>query len=594
MSSNTESDDLRLLPKFSWFDVPKSIWYFLGENKSRYVFFTILLFVVSFYELVPALIAGKIIDFFTQYQQDDSLKIFYIYVATLGTSYAIASLIRLATKNKLIQIGIHAKVSARGLGFERMVNLPLSWHAKENTGNKIQRIFNGANALEKWAGLVNKSLFPVITSFIGVISIFIFLNPLFSVFLAIYLFIFLTIQIRFNKKISYLTDEENILSQQASGTYFETSNNLLSIKAMGSEKDAYSRVLISEGRVKELQLRRAAVGTQKWYSFQILNGIAIALFFLLIGDQVTHSLMTVGEILIFYVYFSKLRDAANDTNDLVANMIQLKSDLANMMPIFREEPSVQTGSLPFPAKWGSLEIVEGSFTYPDGKEALKGINFSLDEGEKLGVAGESGSSKSTLVKILLGLYQLKSGRFLIGGKNYYDISHESIIQNIAVVLQETELFNLSLKDNITGMREVTTEQLLKAIEVSGLEDVVKQLPDGLETIIGEKGHRLSGGERQRVGIARAICKGSPIILLDEATSSLDSKTEKEILDKLFDTFSKEKTFLVIAHRISTLRNSDRVIVFEKGEILEEGKYASLIKDEFSRLGHLYKLQSQKD
>ena len=594
MNTNTGSDESQPSSTFSWFDVPKSIWYFLGEHKSRYVFFTALLFIISFYELVPAFIAGKIVDFFTQYQQGDSLKTFYIYVAILGTSYALASLVRLATKNKLTQIGIHTKANARVQGFERMINLPLLWHARENTGNKIQRIFNGAHALEKWAGLVNKSLFPTVTSFVGVILIFAFLNPLFSVFLVVYLFIFLTIQISFNKKISHITDEENILSQRASGTYLEASSNLLSIQAMGSEKDTYSRVQISEGRAKELQLRRAAIGTQKWYSFQVLNGIAIALFFLLVGNQVTHSLMTVGEILIFYVYFSRLRDAANDTNDLVANMIQLKSDLAHMMPIFREEHPVQTGNLPFPTTWKSIKIVDGSFTYPGGQEALKGINFSLYEGEKLGIAGESGSSKSTLVKILLGLYQLKSGQFLIGGQNYYDISHENLIQNVSVVLQETELFNLSLRDNITGMREVSRELLLKAIEVAGLEDVIKHLPDGLDTLIGEKGHKLSGGERQRVGIARAVCKDSSIILLDEATSSLDSKTEKEVLDNLFGTFGKEKTFLVIAHRISTLRNSDRVIVFEKGKIIEEGKYASLIKDEFSRLGNLYKLQSQKD
>lgn len=593
MNTNTESDQSQPSSKFSWFDVPKSIWYFLGKYKSRYVFFTALLFVISFYELVPAFIAGKIVDFFTQYEQGGSLKTFYMYVAILGTSYALASLVRLATKNKLIQIGIHTKANAREQGFERMINLPLLWHAQENTGNKIQRVFNGANALEKWAGLVNKSLFPVVTSFIGVISIFAFLNPLFSLFLVVYLFIFLTIQIRFNKKISHITDEENILSQRASGAYFEASNNLLSVKAMGSEKDTHSRVQISEERAKELQLRRAAISTQKWYYFQIFNGVAIALFFLLIGNQVTHSLMTVGEILIFYVYFSKLRDAANDTNDLMANMIQLKSDLAHMMPIFREESTIQTGSLLFPTKWTSLKIIDGSLTYPSGQEALKGINFSLYEGEKLGVAGESGSSKSTLIKILLGLYQLKSGQFLIGDKNYYDISHESLIQNISVVLQETELFNLSLKDNITGMREVSAELLLKAIEVSGLENVIKHLPDGLDTLIGEKGYKLSGGERQRVGIARAMCKDSPIILLDEATSSLDSKTEKEVLDKLFGTFGKEKTFLVIAHRISTLRNSDRVVVFEKGQIIEEGKYAPLLKNEFSRLGHLHKLQSQK-
>ena len=128
--------------------------------------------------------------------------------------------------------------------------------------------------------------------------------------------------------------------------------------------------------------------------------------------------------------------------------------------------------------------------------------------------------------------------------------------------------------------------------ISGLNEVIGKLPDGLDTLIGEKGYKLSGGERQRVGIARAICKDAPIILLDEATSSLDSKTEKEILDKFFGTFGKEKTFITIAHRISTLRDTDRVIVFEGGKVVEEGTYDELINNWQSKLGHLYQLQSK--
>ncbi len=242
-------------------------------------------------------------------------------------------------------------------------------------------------------------------------------------------------------------------------------------------------------------------------------------------------------------------------------------------------------------KWDKIEIINGSFKYPSGQEALKNLNFHVNRDEKLGIAGESGSSKSTLVKILLGLYQLEEGQFKVGGQNYYDISHDDLIKNVAVVLQETELFNLSLKDNITGMRNISRDLVNQAVSISGLNEVIEKLPKGLNTLIGEKGYKLSGGERQRLGIARAICKNAPIIILDEATSSLDNKTEKDVLDKLFGAFGQEKTFVTIAHRISTLRDTDRVIVFENGEVVEEGIYEELIKNDNSRLGQLYKLQS---
>ncbi len=585
-------DIKKTTPNFSWMDVPRSIWYFLDEYKSKWIFFNLLLFSVFFYKLVPPYIVGKIVDFFTKYQQGQPLNTFYYYVIFLGISHAIISLIRLGSKNSLTKIGIHARAKARVLGFEKLVNLPLHWHAHENTGSKMQRIFTGSGALREWSYLTNNTIFPVIVAFISVIGVFLFLSPIFSVLLFTYLAIFFFVQIRFNKKITILSNQINLLNNVASGVFTEGSSNLLSIKAMGAEKGMNLKVGEAEEALKQLALQRTNTGTRKWYLYQILNGLAYIIFFLLVGNQVLKGTMTIGQILVFYMYFDRLTSAAGDTDGMMDRMIDLKSDLANMMPIFWEDTVIKTGNQKFPKKWDKIEIIKGGFKYPSGQEALRNIDFYISNGEKLGIAGESGSSKSTLVKILLGLYQLETGQFKIGDRNYYDIAHDNLIKNIAVVLQETELFNLSLKENITGMKIVNHDLIRKAIDISGLNEVIEKLPDGLDTLIGEKGYKLSGGERQRVGIARAICKDAPIILLDEATSSLDSKTEKAVLDKLFGAFGKEKTFITIAHRISTLRDTDRVIIFEGGKVVEEGTYDELIKDWQSKLGHLYQLQSK--
>ena len=573
--------------------MPKSIWYFLAEDKKKWIFFNSILFSVFFYNLVPPFIVGKIVDFFTSYDKSQSLNIFYYYVFFLGISYAVVSLIRLGSKNVLTKIGIHTRSRARVLGFEKLINLPLHWHAHENTGNKIQRIFTGSDALRNWSHITNNTIFPVVVTFISVIGVFLFLSPRFSFFLFVYLAAFFFVQSRFNKKITYFSDQINLLNQAASGIFTEGSSNLLSIKALGAEKGMNLKVGEAEEALKQLALQRANTGTRKWYLYQILNGLAHIIFFLLVGSQILKGAMTIGQILVFYMYFSRLTNSASDTDGMVDRMIDLRSDLANMMPIFWEKSEIKTGNLKFFKNWNKIEIINGNFKYPSGQEALKNLNFHIDRNEKLGIAGESGSSKSTLVKILLGLYQLENGQFKIGNKNYYDISHDDLIKNIAVVLQETELFNISLKDNITGMKDVSFGLLQKAVEISGLKEVINKLPKGLDTLIGEKGYKLSGGERQRVGIARAICKDTSIIILDEATSSLDSKTEKDVLDKLFGSFGQEKTFIIIAHRISTLKNTDRVIIFEEGKVVEEGTYGELIKDENSRLGQLYKLQSSR-
>jgi len=221
---------------------------------------------------------------------------------------------------------------------------------------------------------------------------------------------------------------------------------------------------------------------------------------------------------------------------------------------------------------------------------LKDFNLILKRNTKTGVAGSSGSGKSTLAKIILGLYALKSGSFKIGEKNYYDISHNEILNHITVVLQETELFNLSLRDNIIMMREEDDRLLNMAIETSQLKEVIDKLPEGMDSMIGEKGYTLSGGERQRLGIARAIYKNAPIVILDEATSSLDSETEGKIMARLLGEYGRERTFLIIAHRLGTLKYADNIAVVENGKVVEEGSYDQLMNDSNSVFYRMNKKQ----
>jgi ABC-type multidrug transport system fused ATPase/permease subunit len=574
---------------YSWLEVPKSIWHFLGKNKSRYVGFNVLLFVILFYELIPPLILGKVVDFFTHYHFGDSLNKFYAYVIFLGVSSIIVALIRLTSKNRLDRVAIAARTNARVTGFERLMEFSLQWHSNENSGNKIERINKGSDSIPQWVQLTNNALFPIATAFIGVLGVFLFLSPIFLVFLILYSLSFFGIEYIFNRKLERLSNELNRYHEQASGAYVEGTGNVLAIKALGAEKDLFSKVKQAEEHAQQINIKLSNTGIHKWYSFQTLNGIALMVFLLLVGHQLVAGLITVGYILTFFSYFYSLRDATNRATDVSNTVIQLKADLVRMMPIFLDSTNVKTGNETFPNSWQNIIINNGSFKYPSGQIGLADLNFKLNRNEKLGVAGLSGSGKSTLIKILLGLYELEQGEFKVGNKNYYDIAHEEITNNIAVVLQETELFNMPLRDNITFMRDVNPELLAIAIETANLTDVIAKLPQGLDTFIGERGYSLSGGERQRLGIARAVCKNAPILIFDEATSSLDSKTEQEIMEKLIKNFV-QKTMLIIAHRLSTLRDANRIIVFENGKIVEEGEFAKLKDEKNSKFGQLYRLQ----
>lgn len=192
---------------------------------------------------------------------------------------------------------------------------------------------------------------------------------------------------------------------------------------------------------------------------------------------------------------------------------------------------------------------------------------------------------------MIGLYEFESGEFKIGNINFSEISHDEILKEMVLVLQDSEMFNLSFRDNITLMRKGNEEDLEKAIEIAQLKNVIEKLPQGLETLIGEKGYHLSGGERQRVGIARAIFKNPDIIILDEATSSLDIRTEQK-LQLALEKNLKQKTIIIIAHRISTLRNVDRIYFFNKGKIVEQGTFKEVISNPKSQYSKIYGMQNK--
>jgi ABC-type multidrug transport system fused ATPase/permease subunit len=578
--------------KLSWLDVPKSIWHFLGKNKFKYVALNVVLFCVLFFDLVPAFVVGKIVDFFTHYKAGQPLDRFYFYAVGLGLASIFIAIVRLTSKGALARISIAAKTAARVEGFERLMDFSLQWHAQESSGNRVQRIFTGSLSIPEWVQLTNNYIFPVATAFIGVLTIFLFLSPIFLLFLTSYTVLFFTIEYIFNRKLKKLSDELNNMREKSGGKYIEGTGNILAIKALGAEKDIHSKLKNTEEDSKHIEIILSNTGINKWYIFQIINGSALVIFLLLVSRQFLAGTISAGYILVFFTYFTTLRESASKVTDISGRVIQLKSDLLRMMPIFLEKPAVLTGSENFPEAWDVISIRDGTFKYPSGQVGVQNLNFSFRRGEKIGIAGPSGSGKSTLVKVLLGLYALERGSFTVGGKDYYSISHDDVMKNVAIVLQETELFNLSLEDNLTLAREVDPALLQAALDIAQLQPVIDRLPEGIGTFVGERGYALSGGERQRIGIARAICKNAPVMLFDEATSALDSKTEKAVMDGLLSKFGDGKTFIIIAHRISTLRGTDRVIVFDKGDVLEEGVYAQLVENKNSHLGQLHALQSE--
>ncbi|MBR5870703.1 MAG: ABC transporter ATP-binding protein, partial [Clostridia bacterium] len=226
---------------------------------------------------------------------------------------------------------------------------------------------------------------------------------------------------------------------------------------------------------------------------------------------------------------------------------------------------------------GQITLDNVHFGYDDATEVLKGVSLDIQPGEFIGIVGKSGVGKSTLINLVMRLYEVEDGAIRIDGIDIRDLSQECLRSQIGVVLQETFLFSGSIFDNIAYAKpDATRDEIIAAAKIAGAHEFIMKLPDGYNTKVGEKGHTLSGGERQRVSIARALLHNPRILILDEATASLDTETEKQIQDAL-QKLSQNRTTLAIAHRLSTLRNATRLIVLDKGKIAEVGTHDELVR-----------------
>jgi ABC-type multidrug transport system fused ATPase/permease subunit len=345
-----------------------------------------------------------------------------------------------------------------------------------------------------------------------------------------------------------------------------------------------------EELARRLSWERLRLGNTKWMCFQIHSGVSWGMYLLAVAYMVIQGGLSPGFFLTYATYFDKMRLTATEFTDRFQWMVERKSNLGRMMPLFWTDNRLPSGSRRFPEDWQAIQIRDAVFHY-DNKPAVGPLSLDVKRGEIVGIAGPSGSGKSTLVKLLLGLYHLDRGALQIGDVPVHEIRHEELVSNVAVVLQETELFNLPLRENITMMRETPPALIERSCEIACLGDVIARLPDGLDTLVGEHGYSLSGGERQRVGIARALCRNAPILLLDEATSALDSATEQLVIERLMAEHNGDRTMLIVAHRISTLKDADRIVVFDQGRLVEQGRFQELAEDPASRFGIICAIQS---
>ncbi len=396
------------------------------------------------------------------------------------------------------------------------------------------------------------------------------------------------------KKIAYLSDNAAAAETKQTGQLADSISNIISVKSYAHETHErhryanFSRATL-DANYKQMH---ATIGRDIKFNGVQIGITAMILVFLVFGREWLG--ISIATLVLIVNYAQTIQGELWNINSIFKNINRVFGDAHEMTLILDMVDDVvdMPGADKLVMTQAEVNFDHISFKHKDAKEPIfQDFSLKVKPGERIGLVGVSGSGKTTLTKLLLRFADVDEGQITISDQNIKDVTQRSLRENIAYVPQETSLFHRSIAENIAyGKLDATPEEIQHAAELANAHEFIKDLPDGYDTLVGERGIKLSGGQRQRIAIARAILKDAPILVLDEATSALDSESEALIQDAL-NTLMQGRTSIVIAHRLSTVASLDRIVVLEDGKIVEQGTHHQLLGKSHGVYNHLWSRQS---
>lgn len=460
-------------------------------------------------------------------------------------------------------------------------------------GTLTRRISRYSRAYEQVYDSVIFSFLPAILYAIGSIYVLYTRNIWLGTGLLIWAVLFVTIQIaltrwRHSYRVARVAEDSRM-----TGALSDAIGNHSTIRYFATEKDEGSILGAIVASWKKATLR---AWTSNLWSQSIQQALTIVIQIGLFAGAVLlwqRHLLTIGDFVLIQVYVLGLIGQIVNIGDSLRQLYDAFADASEMIDILETPHAIQDANdaQPLALSGGKIEFNDVSFSFIQNRPVLQHFSLAIESGEKIALVGPSGAGKSTITSLLFRLYELDAGSITIDGQNIQQVTQESLRSNISFVPQESILFHRTLRDNICyGKRDATDEEVIEAAKKAHCHEFISKLPEGYDTYVGERGVKLSGGERQRVAIARAILKNAPILVLDEATSSLDSESEALIQDAL-TKLMQGKTVIIIAHRLSTVMKMDRIVVIEGGKVALTGTHSELLARGSNLYQKLWEIQA---
>ena len=512
--------------------------------------------------------------------ENKNMKMLYIIPIAIIITFIIKAFAIYGTRIVTIKVGIKIIKNIQTLMAKKFLLSDISHITKKHSGKYLSHFTNDTGILFGVLTGAVVTLFKESFTLIALLGLMFYHDWQLSL-LAI---IMIPIAAFSSKNLGKKMGKKVHISLEASDKFMKFLSEIIKgswlIKIYQKEEEELKRIsmVIDEKfkAIRKVEQTRLGAGP----IMEIISAVAIAIVVFFAGYRSMQGAITLGK---FVSFLAALMLAYQPVRALSGINIGIQEGIAAAKRIYeiidQKNEIYQDENAPsLKLNNSSIEFTNISFTYPDGTHALKNLSAKIEGGTKVGLVGISGSGKTTFLNLIPRFFHLKNGSIFIDNQNINDINLNSLRKEISLVSQDVILFDDTIRANILyGNAFASNEEIKEACKFAAAQDFVEKLPNKYETIIGENGIKLSGGQKQRLSIARAILKNSSIILLDEATSSLDSESES-VIQKAIENLTKNKTTIIIAHRLSTVMNCDKILVFENGRIIEEGKHELLVNN----------------
>lgn len=555
---------------------------YLSPYKTKFALALAALLCSSLLGLVFPFVTGKLIDGAIAGKGEGLFGDIDSIALVLTLALALQAALSFLQSIWFAEVGEKSLADLRKDTYQIIVALPMSFFANRRVGELTSRIAADLGQIQDVLTTTLAQLLRQTAILVGGVILIFVTSPQLSLVMLSTFPILVAVAVFFGKKIRKLSREAQDKLADASTIVEETLQGIANVKAFANEGYEIRRYRQSV----DLFLRSVLKGATyrgAFISFIIFGLFGAIVLVLWIGARIVQAGgLTVGELTSFILYATFVGAAMGSFAELYSQVQKALGATERVREILREKPEpIELAPQVKTRIRGDVTFENVAFSYPSRKEirALKGVSFEAKAGERVAFVGKSGAGKSTIVSLLLQFYKPDSGRILIDGKDAREYALSELRSQMALVPQDVTLFGGTIYDNIAyGNPNASEADVIEAAKKAHAQEFIESFPDGYQTIVGERGVKLSGGQRQRVAIARAILKNPAILILDEATSSLDSESERLVQEAL-ETLMQGRTSFIIAHRLSTVRTADKIIVVQSGEVVEMGTHEELMERE---------------